>query len=152
VEFLATDISPAALRVAGQNVARHDLAGRIELVCTDLLAGARPPFDLVVSNPPYVAHDDPRVEPAVASFEPALALRDVHDGDGLGFYRRLATEIPPLLTPSGAILVEVGEDQSTAVAELFSQAGLMSTIRPDLAGIERMVLSERGRRAGRDVG
>ncbi|MFN0060354.1 MAG: peptide chain release factor N(5)-glutamine methyltransferase [Planctomycetota bacterium] len=142
-EVHATDISEDALAVARQNVARHGLGARVRLYQGDWLAPLTPPFDLIVSNPPYVARNDSKLSADVARFEPAGALHD-SDGDGLGAYRRLANDVGRYLSHAGAgVLVEVGEDQAPQVTRIFAAAGFRTTVRRDLAGIERALLCQR---------
>jgi release factor glutamine methyltransferase len=138
------DASSEALAVARGNAAALGVAGRTELVegdwrqpaWTERLPG---PFDVVVSNPPYIAASTfDRLMPEVAQYEPRLAL----DGgpDGLAAYRTIADAAPKLITRGGWLVVEAGEGQSAEIARLFEASGL----RPkapwrDLGGIERVV-------------
>jgi release factor glutamine methyltransferase len=136
----ATDISEATLEVARRNAARH--GAEITFLRGDLLAPLpdKHLFNAIVSNPPYIARDEAdTLAPEVVDGEPHLALFDL-DADGLGFYRRLASDAPKRLAPGGLLAVEVGMGQSGAVARLFEGAGLLDvqTI-PDLAGIGRVV-------------
>ena len=138
------DVSPEALAIARQNAAALGVAPRATLLAGDWrrpdwtrdLGG---PFDLVVSNPPYIeAGDMGGLMPEVARFEPPLAL----DGgmDGLVAYRAIAASLGGLLAPGGTVLFEVGAGQATAVAELLDVAGL--TPGPpwkDLGGVARVV-------------
>lgn len=138
----ATELSPPAAAVARRNVARYGLEARVEVVVTDLLAGLGSSFELVLSNPPYIADDDPRVDPGVRRFEPAQAL--FAGPDGLSVIRRLLAEVPPLLAPGGALLVEVGAGQAPAVAESAAALGWPgATFAKDLGGIERVVVLAR---------
>lgn len=134
---VGTDISQDALRIARANAERHGLAPRCEFINCDMTAGVQGPFDLIVSNPPYIAHDDiAGLEPEVRDYDPALAL----DGgsDGLDAYRAITTAAPRLLVPGGRLVVELGLGQETAVSGLFSEAGLtVHGARQDLAGIPR---------------
>lgn len=146
----AVDVSADALAVAAENAAVHGVAGRVHFHEGDLLAPlatresrALGPFDVMVSNPPYVAVDDPALEPDVARHEPALALLDPYEGDGLGFYRRLAREAQPFLADDGALLVEMGDDQHEAVAAIFAPVFSRIEVRVDLAGIPRSALLRR---------
>lgn len=139
VEVVATDVSPEALAVAQQNVDHHELHDSITLLQGDLLTPLEGEFDLVVTNPPYVAINDPLLSAHVAQFEPSIALLDCHDGDGLGFYRRLSREF----RHSQRLLCEVGETQAREVVDLFENVGYRGEIRCDLAGIERAVLLTR---------
>ena len=127
----ATDVSPDALDVARQNAAAHGVDGRVAFAQGDLFAavdGER--FDLVVSNPPYIARSElADLAPDVRDHEPRAAL----DGgpDGLAFYRRIAADVGRVLAPGGAVMVEVGWTQNDAVRELFAaQTGL--TVGPSV--------------------
>lgn len=143
--WVATDISEEALAVARRNGDRHRVNSRVEWILHDLAdleeasAWRGDGFDLIVSNPPYIAPDDPELAANVAQFEPHTALLDVWDQDGLGAYRRLAALARDTLRPDGWVLVEVGNTQAREVAAIFEGLGLGSEIRRDLAGIERMV-------------
>lgn len=138
----ATDISPEALLVAQENARRLGADERLVFAEGGLLNPIRnhAPFDVIVSNPPYIAPAEiETLEMEVRDFEPRIAL-GTHP-DPLHFYRRLAAEAPPLLTPGGMLAVEVGQGQAAAVISLWRDAGLetVSTVR-DYAGIERVVL------------
>ncbi|HZL41078.1 MAG TPA: peptide chain release factor N(5)-glutamine methyltransferase [Pseudolabrys sp.] len=132
-----TDISAAALDVARANAARNDLGLRCTFIACDIAAGVRGPFDLIVSNPPYVARGDiASLAPEVRDYDPALAL----DGgaDGLDGYRAIAGQARGLLAPGGRLIVELGAGQEGAVRALFTKAGLnVAAARDDLAGIPR---------------
>jgi len=123
---VATDISPTALEIARRNALRHGLDDRIRFVEADRLAlpvDALPEggFDLIVSNPPYVAKADlETLPPNVRQHEPMIAL--TAGDDGLEFFRTLATDGPRLLRPDGAILVEIGAGQGDAVGQVFTAA------------------------------
>ena len=138
------DASPAALAVARENAERLGVAARAHLLAGDWREAGwverlGAPFDLVVSNPPYIASADiAGLMPEVARFEPGLAL----DGgeDGLDPYRRIAAAGRQLVTPGGWLLVEVGEGQASDIAGLFSTAGLHPAAPwKDLAGIDRVI-------------
>jgi release factor glutamine methyltransferase len=135
---VGTDISVAALRTAGTNAARLGLAPRALFVACDYAATLSGPFDLMVSNPPYVRSAeiaDLAVE--VRDYDPRRAL----DGgaDGLDAYRALVPQAARLLAPAGALVVEVGHGQSKEVEGLMTAAGLTLERPPkaDLAGIRR---------------
>jgi len=143
---VATDLSPAALAVAAVNVRRHGVAGRVALLAADLWQPLRlGAFDLVVSNPPYV---DPATAPAlsreVVDHEPGLAL---FAGDaGRAALRRLVEGAAAGLAPGARLLLEVGHDQATIVAQHGAASGLqIEGVGDDLAGIPRVV---RLRRSG----
>jgi release factor glutamine methyltransferase len=144
VRFTATDVSPRALAVARRNFQRYELEARVTPVLSDLFAAlpeeAR--FDLIVSNPPYVAEGDPALEEPVARFEPALALYG--GADGLDVVRRLLEGAAHRLAQGGALLMELGAGQAPAVQQEAEARGYRVTaVRKDLAGIERVVELER---------
>jgi len=119
--IIATDISPAALELAAENAVRNRVAERIRFVESDLLGAiaSDAPFDLIVSNPPYVAFADGiDLHPQVRDFEPATAL--FATGNGLDTYRRLIPQADAALKVDGLLAVEIGKGQHTAVAELLS--------------------------------
>ncbi len=132
-----TDISTAALDVARANAERNGLAGRCTFIACDIAAGVHGPFNLIVSNPPYVARGDiASLAPDVRDYDPALAL----DGgaDGLDGYRAIAAQAGRLLTPGGRLIMELGAGQEAAVRALFTKAGFaVAAARADLAGIPR---------------
>jgi len=133
----ATDISTPALEIARANAERCNLTSRCTFVNCNIAEGISGPFDLIVSNPPYVAHGDiAGLEPEVRDYDPAVALNG--GADGLDGYRSIANDAPRLLAPAGRLIVELGAGQEPAVHALFTKAGLtMGTARNDLAGIPR---------------
>lgn len=143
----ATDISEEALGVARANAMLHGLEERIHFlrhdILTDRAAEAGAPFDVVVSNPPYIPKDEiPELQPEVRDHEPLAATTD--GADGLRFYRRFAEAAAELLTEGGLLAVEIGHGQSEAVQALFSDAGLRDiAVRKDYAGIDRVVTAWR---------
>ncbi len=134
---IGTDVSVGALEIARANAGRNKLAARSQFVCCNLADGVNGPFDLVVSNPPYIARGEiATLQSEVRDYDPALAL----DGgtDGLDFYRAIAREGLRLLAPGGHLIVELGIGQEAPVATLFQSAGLtVDPARLDLAGIPR---------------
>ena len=134
-----TDISTAALAVARDNAERNNLANRCVFIACDIATGLKGPFDLIVSNPPYIARDDiAMLEPEVRDYDPSLALDGSHAG--LDGYRAVAARAVGLLGAGGHLIVELGAGQEAAVHTLFTNAGLqVGTVRPDLAGIPRAV-------------
>lgn len=137
---LGVDVSEEALAVARENAANLGLAGRLALLRGDWTEGlGESTFDLVVSNPPYIATDViETLEPEVRDHEPRIALEG--GPDGLMHYRRLAPEILRVLKPGGRFAVEIGFDQKDAVEALFRDAGAaeVQTLR-DLADRDRVV-------------
>lgn len=141
---IGTDISTGALACARANAQRLQLASRAAFVACDLAGALRGPFDLMVSNPPYVASAQiATLAPEVRDFDPRRAL----DGgaDGLAFYRRIAGEAANLLAPQGALVVELGAGQLEPVSGIMAQAGLVppEPARRDLAGIPRGLILRR---------
>lgn len=132
------DLSPAALDVARRNADIVDVADRVSWQASDWFADVRGRFDLIVSNPPYIAQSEmPDLAPELG-FEPRIALTD--EGDGLSAYRILTADAPRYLTPGGRLVVEIGLTQAKDVTRLFSQAGFRDvTVHTDLDGRNRVV-------------
>ncbi|WGH79010.1 peptide chain release factor N(5)-glutamine methyltransferase [Jannaschia ovalis] len=141
---LGTDVSDAALAVARRNAAATGVAARAEFSRADWLDGVEGPFDLIVSNPPYIAEDEMAALLPEVLREPRGALTP--GGDGLDAYRVIARDAPARLAPGGRLMVEIGPTQGDAVAALFRDAGLAGiAIRPDLDGRDRVVQAEKPR-------
>ena len=95
-------------------------------------------FDLIVSNPPYIAVEEMAGLAPELSYEPRMALTD--EGDGLTAYRAITSEAGVHLVPGGCLMVEIGWTQGAKVAEMFRAAGFDSVrILPDLDGRDRVV-------------
>lgn len=141
--IVATDVSADALALAAGNARRHGVAGRLQLVRTDLLAAVRGHIDVIVANPPYVRTADwQRLDPEIREHEPRLAL----DGgsDGLGVVRRLLEQAAPFVARGAALYVEIGADEG---AEALASARMLMPfahcgVRPDLAGRDRMLAAQ----------
>ncbi len=160
-EVFATDISAAALEVARRNAARHGVADRIHFFETDLLAAlapsphaARPSphaprpsslfFDLIVSNPPYIARKEaPSLPREVRDHEPDSAL--FGGPTGIEFYARLIDEAGLLLRSGGILVIELGYNSAGDVRKIIeSQSGWTNVnVTTDLAGIPRVLAAER---------
>lgn len=143
-QVLGTDVSASAVECARTNAQRLGIANATFGLGSWFEPVAGEHFDLIASNPPYIATDDPRVEPAVRRYEPPAAL--FSGSDGLEALRILARAAPAHLVPGGWLIVEHGDTQGPAVRELFLQSGFedVRTVR-DLAGRERCT---EGRRSG----
>ncbi len=140
---IATDIDPACLEVARENAARHGVADRLRLLHSDWFAAVEGGFDLIVSNPPYIAADElAGLAPEVRAHDPARALSP--GGDGLAAFRAIAAGAAAHLAPGGRLLVEIGWQQGPEVAALFAEAGLSALrILPDLDGRDRVVVGQK---------
>jgi release factor glutamine methyltransferase len=136
---LGTDISDAALQVAVGNTRDLGLEARARFRKSDWLQQVTGAYDLIVSNPPYIAADEmPSLAPEVRDWEPHLALSP--GGDGLDAYRIIAQGAGGRLMPGGRLLVEIGPTQGTAVSVLFANAGLADIrVLPDMDGRDRVV-------------
>jgi release factor glutamine methyltransferase len=147
-KFLATDISPAALKVAQRNAAQHNFADQIEFVRANLLEAMSSPtselrFDLIVSNPPYIGRrEGPTLQREVRDHEPEIALYGGEEGYEL--YAALVTQSAAHLVPGGVVVLELGHDSLPAVQPLFetpewTHVGMTN----DLAGVPRVIAAEK---------
>ena len=139
---LGTDISAPALEVARRNAARIGVGA--EFIRSDWLAGVTGRFDLIVSNPPYIALSEiAALSPEVREWEPHQALTD--GGDGLGAYRIIARDAPAHLAPGGRLILEIGPDQAADVTEILMAAGFpRPRVRQDLDGRDRVIVAHPG--------
>jgi release factor glutamine methyltransferase len=136
-EVTALDASVAALDVARRNAATH--GARVRFLHSDWFSALAPaaPFDLIVSNPPYVASGDPHLADGDLRFEPLGALTD--HADGLSALRAIVAGATGHLVPDGRLLLEHGYDQAAAVRALLADSGWADVQSwTDLAGIERV--------------
>ena len=139
-KIYATDISAAALEVALINCQQHGVADRVYLLRGDMLEPLPEPVDLIVANLPYVKPVDmPRTQAEPLRFEPPLALNGGEDG--LEKIYKLCQQAADKLNPQGCLLLEIGQGQQEAVADLLANLFPRAQIEvtPDLAGIERVV-------------
>lgn len=143
---IGTDLSADALAIAAANAGSHGVSACASFVAADWLDAITGTFDLILSNPPYLATGEiAGLAEEVAAYDPRLAL----DGgtDGLDAYRRIAALAGDHLSQNGKILVEIGPAQGEAVAAIFGSAGLRPDealgLRLDLAGRPRVVVAGR---------
>ena len=138
---VGADISPEALKVAAVN--RERLGVKADLVESDLFDNLEGTFDLIVSNPPYIAAGEiAQLMPEVKEHEPVLAL----DGgeDGLYFYRKIVKETDHYLNPGGWLCMEIGWDQGEKLRQLMQDAGYTGIrILKDLAGLDRVAVGQK---------
>jgi release factor glutamine methyltransferase len=142
-KITALDLSPDALALARENAAKNSVAGQIEFLQGDgfaaLAAGAQ--FDLIVSNPPYIASAEiATLDPEVRDFDPRSAL----DGgaDGLDFYRRLAAEAKSFLKPDGKIMLEFGDGQAADIQKIFEgEKWIVEAVKEDYSQRARILIA-----------
>lgn len=137
---LGVELSPKAFSVAHANRRDYAMEGPMVLRQGSWYEPVTQAFDLIVSNPPYIAAAEMAgLAPEVRDWEPHLALTP--GGDGLDAYRAISAGAPEHLTPGGRLMVEIGPTQSWAVAQLFAEAGLQGiALRQDMDGRDRVVI------------
>jgi release factor glutamine methyltransferase len=138
---VGSDVSPGAARAARDNARRLGMGHRASFVVGDWAAALDGAFDVVASNPPYIATGTiPALPPEVRDHDPHRAL----DGgaDGLAAYRAIAADLPRLVAPGGIFATEIGADQTDAVAAILGDCGLaIEGFGRDLAGLSRCVVA-----------
>ncbi len=136
---LGIDLSEGACLQASANAVVHGVAARADIRQSDWFDAVEGRFDLIVSNPPYLAADEMAdVAPELRDHEPRIALTD--GADGLSAYRTIAAEAQGYLTATGRVLVEIGWQQGDAVQEIFRRAGWGDVhLAHDLGGRARVV-------------
>ena len=140
---LGVDLSGAALEVAERNAAKllnAEKADRVHFLQSDLFEKVEGKFEIIVSNPPYIASAEvEKLMPEVRDHEPRMALDGTEDG--LYFYRRIIEEAGRHLVSSGMLFCEIGYDQGQAVSELMRAQGYREVqVVQDYAGLDRVVL------------
>lgn len=141
-QLTVIDISQTAIQVAQQNALQMGLLERVEFICGDVLnQKISKPFDLVVSNPPYIAPADHRLEDAVKRYEPHSAL--YAEEEGLFFYKRWTEWAKQHLSDSGWLIYECGDGQALEIQSICLQNGFKNIkISKDLASIDRVVAAQ----------
>jgi release factor glutamine methyltransferase len=138
-EIHATDISAPALEIARANAARHQLENQIQFHQTDLIAGLHPPFDFIVSNPPYVGEsEEDQVQLEVRKFEPRNAV--FAGATGLEVIERLIPQAQAALKPGGWLVMEISGTIADRVRELLKDWSEVA-IKPDLQSIPRVAIA-----------
>ena len=144
--IVATDISDKAIDLAQKNAAAHDLQDRIDFTKGDLFEApgiSKEPFDIIVSNPPYISTDDIGCLPADVKMEPVEAL----DGgiDGMDFYRRIIKTAPSFLKRPGFIVMELADGIAGDLKRQFEASGYFAQVEilKDLNLKDRIVVAER---------
>ena len=141
VQFLATDVSPAALAVAEENARSHGVAKRVQLLSGHLLQPLPGPVDLIVANLPYIPSGRlDTLQPEVRDHEPREALDGGRDGTDL--LRPLLRQAEAYLQPGGAVMLEIDDEQGATMAEqarsVFPAAAVR--VQRDLAGLDRVLV------------
>ena len=139
-KIVASDISGHALEVARLNAGRHGVSGRIKFIESDLFGNICGKFDVVISNPPYIADFEFETLPKEVLKEPRIAL---HGGDdGLDFYRRIIHDAPGYLKPGGCIILEIGFGQFGEIKKII-EAGAFKVVevKKDFNGIDRVIIA-----------
>ena len=142
IKVVATDISQQALEIARTNASIHGVDKNVEFYTGDLFQALsidkERKFDIIVCNPPYIRDDELYTLQKEVTLEPRVAL----DGgyDGLDFYRRIANDAPRYLIKNGALLMEIGADQSEAVKTIFNstESFKIHKITKDFSGLDRV--------------
>jgi release factor glutamine methyltransferase len=137
---VAIDISPAATALTRRNLHLCGMSSRARVAQADWSDGVETGFDLIVSNPPYIASGEiAALDPEVRNHDPALAL----DGgqDGLDAYRDLSQLLPEALRPGAIAILEIGSGQAANVVAIMAHAGLhIDRVQKDLGGVERALV------------
>jgi release factor glutamine methyltransferase len=132
---VAVDRSPEALALARENLGRASVNGRVRLVEGDLASDVEGPFDLVVSNPPYVSPEEyETLQPEIRLYEPYVSVV------GVGVGREVAAQARGLLRPGGRLVLECGDGQAAGLAANLGSLGYADVLETaDLAGRDRVV-------------
>jgi release factor glutamine methyltransferase len=145
INIVATDSSMAAVEQAQENALLNQIDSKIHFVCADMFtafSSASPKFTVVATNPPYVSHAEfSKLSPEIRDYEPRYAL----DGgpDGLATIRRIIKEAPTVLSPKGALIMEIGADQAEGVSALVKDSQHYESYRiiRDYSGLDRVLLA-----------
>ena len=137
VKILASDISSRALTVAKENAS--SLEADISFVESDLFSNIQDKFDIIVSNPPYIAHDDKKtIKENVLNYDPHLAL--FADEEGMYFYRNIIEKSRQYLNEKGVIFFEIGSDQKEKIITLGENNKFETVVYKDINGRDRIAV------------
>ena len=137
VKILASDISSRALTVAKENAS--SLKADISFVESDLFSNIQDKFDIIVSNPPYIAHDDKKtIKENVLNYDPHLAL--FADEEGMYFYRNIIEKARPYLNEKGIMFFEIGYDQKEKIITLGENNKFETVVYKDINGRDRIAV------------
>lgn len=142
-EGLGVDVSELACLQASANAVLHHVAERAVFVQSDWFSAVEGRYDLIVSNPPYLAASEMQfVQPELRDHEPRIALTD--EADGLSAYRVIASQAQGYLSAQGRVIVEIGWQQGSDVASIFNAQGWGEVaILPDLGGQDRVICASK---------
>ncbi len=142
--IFATDISVKALEVAGENARLHNVIDKINFSCADLFPSCDSPYDLIVSNPPYIASGEIEQLQLEVRQEPRLALSA--GIDGLDFYHKIIPQAGGYLKTNGYLLMEIGFGQRKKIEKIFQNSPNFEIIEiiKDYSGIDRIMVAKNG--------
>lgn len=134
-----SDISGEALQVAKTNAEKNLV--RVDFFLSDLFDAVIGKYDVIVSNPPYISKKEiETLQTEVRDYEPRLAL--VAAENGLAYYRKIAKKVPEYLTERGMLLLEIGNEQGSAVKQMLQKEGFRDVqVRRDYSGFDRVVIA-----------
>lgn len=140
-KIVASDISDKALDIARSNAQRLGVSDKVDFLNSDLFTNINGKFDIIISNPPYIAKSEFDTLQKEVLREPRIALAGGHDG--LDFYRRIIKDAPSHLNPGGHILFEVGFGQAGKVKSIIESGGFnVVAVNKDFNGIDRVVIAK----------
>ena len=137
LEVVASDISEEALKVAKENAIMNE--AEVKFIQSDIFENINEKFDIIVSNPPYIAYNDKiTMEDNVLNYDPHLAL--FAEEDGMYFYREIVENSKEYLNKDGMIFFEIGYDQREKILKLANENGFKAEVYKDINGRDRMAI------------
>ena len=137
IEVVASDISEEALKVAKENAIMNE--AEVKFIQSDIFENINEKFDIIVSNPPYIAYNDKiTMEDNVLNYDPHLAL--FAEEDGMYFYREIVENVKEYLEEDGLVFFEIGYDQREKILKLANENGFKAEVYKDINGRDRMAI------------
>ena len=137
LEVVASDISEEALKVAKENAIMNE--AEVKFIQSDIFEDINEKFDIIVSNPPYIAYNDKiTMEDNVLNYDPHLAL--FAEEDGMYFYREIVENAKEYLEEDGIVFFEIGYDQREKILKLANENGFKAEVYKDINGRDRMAI------------
>jgi len=137
LEVVASDISQEALKVAKENAIMNE--AEVKFIQSDIFENINEKFDIIVSNPPYIAYNDKiTMEDNVLNYDPHLAL--FAEEDGMYFYREIVENAKEYLEEDGLVFFEIGYDQREKILKLANENGFKAEVYKDINGRDRMAI------------